>query len=151
MFLRFFLVFLFTVPPLILSAQTEKNLISKGADLYFNEQYQEAYELLLPYADKGNADAEYYIGAIYFWGKSIKKDQKTGWAYLEKSAQQGNMYAEFSLGIAYAFGDYVSEDMDKALKWLCRAKAQGHPDVLETFANISLDNPRKGELSCPEK
>ena len=47
-----------------------------AVDAYNREDYKTAYELMLPLAEKGFAQAQYNLGAMYEKGRGVKQDYK---------------------------------------------------------------------------
>jgi hypothetical protein len=65
------------------------------AKVNFAEQnYFDAYQQLLVPAAKGNADAEYALGYLYYYGKGTAVNHDLGKQWILKSAQQGNEQAK---------------------------------------------------------
>jgi TonB family protein len=84
--------------------------------------FKRAVEVYTDEAKKGNPDAEYALGAIYY------RERQFGEARLwfEKAAAKGLSQAEYSLGIIYARGQGVDPDLREAQRWY--QKAAAHPD-----------------------
>jgi TPR repeat protein len=51
--------------------------------------YQSAMQKMLPLAEKGNADAEYAVGYMQFYGKGTPMDRHQGLEWIQKAAAQG--------------------------------------------------------------
>jgi hypothetical protein len=72
---------------------------------------------VLAIAQKGQAEAQYKIGDVYYYGSNDTEqdfDQARFW--YEKAAQQGNADAEYSLGVMYDNGEGVEQNPKKP--WL---------------------------------
>jgi len=48
-------------------------------------------------AEKGNADAQYRLGKMYFHGTGVPKDEHEAVKWFQKAAAQGNEYAREAL------------------------------------------------------
>jgi len=96
---------------------------------YFNEEYQSAYELFRPLAEKGNSSAEYYMALMYDEGRGVKQDPSAAIGWYTLAAQQGHMDAQYNLGVAYASGMGVTSDMTQAISWWKRAAQLGSVDA----------------------
>lgn len=96
---------------------------------YFNEDYQSAYELLRPLAEKGDSSAEYYMALMYDEGRGVEKDASAAVGWYTLAAQQGHMDAQYNLGVAYASGLGVTSDMTQAISWWERAAQLGSVDA----------------------
>ena len=66
---------------------------NKSSDI--EKRFKNYYEKA---ADKGNVNAQYYIGKLYYKGKGIEKDYKKAFEYLKKAAEQGHVDAQYYLG-----------------------------------------------------
>src|ERR1039457_6341986 len=58
-------------------------------------------------AEKGNADAQAYLGYCYFNGKGVPKNVGEAVKWFRKAAEQGNAYAQYNLGVCYSDNDGV--------------------------------------------
>jgi len=96
---------------------------------YFNEEYQSAYELFRPLAEKGSSSAEYYMALMYDEGRGVKQDPRVAVGWYTLAAQQGHMDAQYNLGVAYASGMGVTSDMGQAIEWWKRAAQLGSVDA----------------------
>ena len=73
-------------------------------------------------ADQGNADAQFFLGAMYLLPQ---RDIPEGLKWLKLSADQGMQDAQFLLGMAYLKGQNFTHDPVQAYMWLELAAAQG--------------------------
>lgn len=69
----------------------------QGKQNFLEQNYPQAYHDLLPVAKAGNADAEYAIGYMYFYGKGILEDNTLAEYWMEKAAAQGHKQAQQAL------------------------------------------------------
>ncbi len=51
--------------------------------------YQHSASLLMPLAQKGNAEAQYAVGYQLFYGLGVKRDKTQGYFWMQQSAAQG--------------------------------------------------------------
>ena len=63
---------------------------NKSSDI--EKRFKNYYEKA---ADKGNVNAQYYIGKLYYKGKGIEKDYKKAFEYLKKAAEKGHVDAQY--------------------------------------------------------
>ena len=61
-------------------------------------------------ADKGDADAAYKLGGLYYRGEGVKQDYDEAAKWYAKAAAQGLAAAEFTLGTLYEDGSGVPQD-----------------------------------------
>ncbi len=90
-------------------------------------------------ADKGDADAQISLAALYASGTGVAKDPAKATKLLRKAAEQGSARAQCLLGLNYANGDGVKVDKIEAARWLHKAAeqglAEGQFDLGMCFAN----------------
>lgn len=89
----------------------------EGLKAYENKDYETAVKLLLPLAENGNANAQYYMGLMHWSGKGVSKSLVEAREWYLMSAKQGHNVAQFDLGLMYSEGDGVKKDEEEALKW----------------------------------
>jgi TPR repeat protein len=76
-------------------------------------------------AEKGNANAQEYLGYCYHTGQGVAKDYVEAVKWHRKAAEQGNAVAQRNLGICYQHGNGVRKDKAEAAKWYRKAAEQG--------------------------
>ncbi len=99
--------------------------IEEGLDAYRRQDYQGAFGLWQPLAEKGDPVAQYQLGTLYAEGKGIGQNDATAAMWFERSATQGNANAQYNLGASYAEGLGVTKDEAVAVRWFKRAAEQG--------------------------
>ncbi len=93
--------------------------LADGVDAYKKGDYETALRELRPLAEKGDADAQVYLGMMYQSGFGVAKDDSKALKWYGLSAEQGNIAADFALWLideakngfdkgvdAYYKGDY---------------------------------------------
>lgn len=65
------------------------------------------------------------MGANYWNGDGVEKDDSWAAFWYEMAGQQGDAQAQFSAGWFYMTGTGVKQDKRMGLKWIHRATAQG--------------------------
>jgi len=63
------------------------------------QNYREAFVLLMPAAEKGQCDAQYAIGYMYYYGQGVVEDRKKAWYWINLAANQGQPDAVLALKI----------------------------------------------------
>ena len=76
-------------------------------------------------AAQGNAQAQVWLGALYFLGHGVPQDYVKARQWFDQAAAQGNADAQRSLGLLYNSGWGVPQDYTKARQWYEKAAAQG--------------------------
>ena len=59
--------------------------------------YYKAFDSLHPYAERGDKDAQYAVGYMYYYGLGTAKDQNTARYWIRKSAEQGKPAAQHAM------------------------------------------------------
>lgn len=70
-----------------------KASLAEGKANFKAKNYSAAYRQLLPLAVKGNKDAQYAIGYMYYYGKGIDCNKDLAESWLRKAAKQGESRA----------------------------------------------------------
>jgi len=78
-------------------------------------------------AERGNANAQFWVGAAYESGHGVSKDFAQAHEWLAKSAKQGNADAQNLLGQMYEDAEGVEQNFSKAAQWY-RAACEHRPD-----------------------
>jgi TPR repeat protein len=76
-------------------------------------------------ADKGDAEAQIELAALYTVGDGVPKDLGKAAKWHRKAAEQGNPRAQCLLGLDYADGLGVKQNIGEAVYWLGKAADQG--------------------------
>lgn len=102
-----------------------QNTLDEGVVAYRKGDYARAIELWSPLAEKGNAMAQYSLGAMFAEGKGVPRDDKVAFTWFKRAAEQGDPNAQYNLGASYAQGLGVARNDAEAAKWFKRAAEQG--------------------------
>jgi len=81
----------------------------------------------LQQAQKGDADASYYLGIIYHTGSGVRQDCAQALEWTTRAAEQGHALAQSHLGVMYrdGCGDAVRIDLINAYVWMALAAERG--------------------------
>jgi TPR repeat protein len=63
------------------------------------EEYRKAFIRLKPEADRGNPDAQYAVGYMYYYGKGVVEDRKKAWFWINAAANLGQPDAKAAIHI----------------------------------------------------
>lgn len=83
--------------------------------VYDRGNYATSLKVWLAEAEKGNVEAQYYVGKIYEGGLGTEPDYKSAASWYEKAAAAGHSASQFSLAALYEKGLGVTADSTKAL------------------------------------
>lgn len=108
------------------------SLFSAAVDLksakraYAQKNYAAALKGFAPLAEQGNADAQFFLGKMYWTGEGVLKDSDQAMKWFKLSAQQGNADAQFYVGSFYLL---PHRDIPEGVKWLRLSAEQGNQDA----------------------
>lgn len=105
-----------------ISQALEKNLgkdqsFESGVRALSNEDYTNAFKLLLERAEDGYPPAQLLIARLYFSGKGVNKDIKQALQWYQKAAEQKLGDAQVDLGVIYTLGKSVEKDEKLGRSW----------------------------------
>src|SRR6187431_3039731 len=63
--------------------------LAQGKRYFEDGYYKKAMKELLPLACDGNAEAQYAVGYMYYYGYGVKQDTDIGFFWIKRSADQG--------------------------------------------------------------
>jgi len=61
----------------------------EGIKSFKVQNYREAFILLIPEAEKGQRDAQYAVGYMYYYGQGVVEDRKKAWYWINIAARAG--------------------------------------------------------------
>jgi TPR repeat protein len=88
--------------------------LDDGKAAYDRKDYTTALSLLRPLAEQGNAEAETYIGLLFYYGQGTPKDYAEALKWLHLAAAKGFPPAQNGIGNLYFRGEGVEPDYSKA-------------------------------------
>ena len=123
------ILFIATILSLCSNVARANDLVD-GIGAYSKDNYAQALKLLRPLATtQGNADAQYYLGLMYVYGKGVTQNHGKAVKLYRLAAGQGHESAQITLGLMYVYGGDVTRDYQEAVKFLRLAAAQGNADA----------------------
>ncbi len=122
--------FLFCILAFLLtSGATARADFEAGKRAYEQGDYATAVKELRPLAEQGNAEAQTFLGLMYFRGRGGPQDIGQGLKWFKAAAERGNAEGQFYLGSMYLMGIGTARDTAQGLKWLHLSAEQGMPDA----------------------
>jgi hypothetical protein len=94
---------------------------------YDRSSYETARNIWLSLAEKGDKEAQNYLGEIYEKGLGIEPNYAAAAEWYRRAAEQGQASAQINIGKLFETGLGVPKDMNQALQWYRRAS--GLPDL----------------------
>lgn len=135
------------------------------------QDWKEAAKWFRLAAEKGDAEAAFFLGGCYLDGSGVPKDDWRACRLMLQSskcgseiarqalnaliqtfqddAEKGVPTAQFFLGVAYESGYSVKSDASKAVMWYRKAAKQGHPGA-QAFLGWALQNGQGVEKNQAE-
>jgi len=102
-------------------------------------------------AEAGDAEAQHNLGAMYFFGQGVGRDEKEAFKWWSKAAYQGHAKAQYRLGMVYDISNVLFE---LSLAWYTIAADNGNAAAKECKGIISnrmrTDQITKAEVLAKE-
>ncbi len=73
--------------------------LREGIRSFQIQDYRQAFIRLKPEAEKGQPDAEYAIGYMYYYGQGVVEDRKKAWYWITRAAKTGQVDAQQAVKI----------------------------------------------------
>ncbi len=117
----------------IMITNNDMNFIS-GMSAFEAKEFARAVQFLVPFAEKGDPDAQHRVAIMYQNGLGMVKKEKAAFDWMTAAAEQGHAVAQHGLGFMYMDGDCVEKNGEKAVEWFTKAAEQGLVGSLTTLA-----------------
>jgi TPR repeat protein len=99
--------------------------------------FSQAYDELLPFAQAGNADAEELIGVMYAMGLGVEKDDVRAFEWYLRASMKGHPGAQSGIGWYYEVGRGLPEvDLVRAYLWYGLSAIGGDPDAAISIEEV---------------
>ena len=73
--------------------------LSQGINCFKTQDYRSAFIRLLPEAEKGQPDAQYAVGYMYYYGQGVTEDKLKAMYWIGCAAKSGQPDAVLALNI----------------------------------------------------
>ena len=120
-------------------------LANQCIDLVQKEDYYEATDVCKAMAKKGDRNAQFALGVMYYQGNGMMSDLGKAQKWIRKAAQQNHRQGQYNLGIMLANGQGSSADLVEAYSWLKISAENGYSAAADSVSQIAA------ELSSSEK
>lgn len=111
--------------------------IEEARQLMETNEFEKAYEILYPFAQAGNADAEELIGVMYAMGLGVERDDFRAFEWYLRSSLKGHPGAQSGIGWYYEVGRGVTEvDLVRAYLWYGLSAIGGDPDAAISIEEV---------------
>ena len=95
----------------------EQAMLHNALVAFSREDYRRAHARLLPLAQNGHADAQFYLGSLYDAGNGVEANAALATHWFRRAAKGGHVVAQYNMGVAYANGEGVIKDNVNAVRW----------------------------------
>ena len=99
--------------------------LAEGLEAYERGDYAGALAAWLPLAKRGDPEAQYRVGRLYYYGTGVAADAAEAARWYRAAAEQGHARSQSNLGTLYEEGRGVPADPAAATVWYAKAAAQG--------------------------
>ena len=121
-YLTVLIVFLMTIGSPVAAQDFDK-----GYAAYEAGDYVTALQEWKPFAESGDAQAQYNVGLMYDNGRGVPQDHAEAVKWYRLAAEQGDASSQRNLGVAAQLGGGVLQDDVMAHMWFNIASANGDP------------------------
>ena len=90
----------------------------QGVSAFNRQDYATASQIFIPFAEKGQAAAQTYLGFMFETGRGVPQNYTEAAMWYRRAAEQGDSQAQYALGLLYDRGQGVPRDIVEASKWL---------------------------------
>ena len=125
-----------------LAAQPARADYRSGLAAYEAGHYSEALGELLALSERGDADAEFMLGVMYYYGRGVSRDEGLAAVWFFKSARKGSASGQLAFGSLYIRGTGVRRDLGQAYLWLTLAAESGVPGLQQQALLLRDDAAR---------
>jgi len=97
----------------------------EAVNAYNNGDYASAAKEFRPFAEQGQATAQYILGWIFQNGEGVRQDYAESARWYAKAAEKGNPDAQYAIGSYFLYGTGVGRDTAQAAAWFRKSAEQG--------------------------
>lgn len=104
------------------------SLIFVLSSVAFGAENLSQHELddLISRVEKGDPEAQFELGLIYYNGQNVKQNYEQAIYWLKKAAENGIVEAQHNLGVIYYNGWGTKQDYEQAFYWFKKAAEQNY-------------------------
>jgi len=108
----------------------------EGIDAYKRGDYDTAMTEWRSLAEQGDAEAQWFLGSMYYQGEGVPQDDQEAVRWYRQAADQGDAYAQNTLGYMYHDGKGVQKDSIQAYMWWVLSAEQGFRLAKESLETV---------------
>lgn len=95
----YFRLFVFIMAVFLSGCVTSGYNLKEGIRSFQVQDYRQAFIRLKPEAEKGQPDAEYAIGYMYYYGQGVVEDRRKAWFWITSAAKAGQTDAKQAMKV----------------------------------------------------
>lgn len=80
---------LISISILLVGCTTNQYNLREGIQSFKAQDYRQAFIRLKPQAEKGQPDAQYAVGYMYYYGQGVVEDRQQAWYWINCAAKAG--------------------------------------------------------------
>ncbi|MCK5394958.1 MAG: sel1 repeat family protein [Gammaproteobacteria bacterium] len=117
--------------------------LDDAVDAMRTGDFAEAYCIMRPLAERGDADAQYNIGWMYLNGYGLRINDSLALEWWLLASKQGHIDASFSIGMLYSLGEgEVDKDLNLAVDYYLLAAKNGQEDAIAILKSMMMRNDK---------
>lgn len=71
--------------------------LKEGIKSFQVQDFRQAFIRLRPEAEKGNPEAQYAVGYMYYYGQGVIEDRRKAWYWITAAAKKGHQDAKAAM------------------------------------------------------
>jgi TPR repeat protein len=99
--------------------------MASGMAAFEAKEFAQAWRLLKPFADTGDAQAQHRVAIMCQNGLGMAPNPLMAYKWMRAAAEQGYAMAEHGLGFMYLYGECTEKNEKEAAKWFQHAAEHG--------------------------
>lgn len=107
---------------------------ASGMAAFEAKHFSRAMQLLSPFAEQGDAQAQHMVAIMYQNGLGVAQSDMAAYKWMRDAAEQDYGLAQHGLGFMYLEGECIAKNPQKAVEWFSKAADQGLQGSLTTLA-----------------
>jgi len=90
------------------------------------DAYTKSFRESQTLAEKGDRDAQFNLGVIYYSGQGVAIDYALALQWFKKAAFQGHSLAQYNVGYMYEKGEGTPQDYEESVKYYRQSAERGN-------------------------
>jgi len=129
-----FLLYVLVITTLLIVSSCAQLNVKQGIYHYRVGNFVQALDILRPMAEKGNTEAQYYLGEMYVSSSVLPRDYNEAEIWWRKAATAGHNLAKTKMGLIRTMGYGIRKDLNSAETWFLGAARSGEPSAQYNLA-----------------